>query len=127
MNLSIKLDKIFSIFRDRTSIIIGEKKYSFRYLKLKSDLILKRFKRKRVSRDDVVLIFHKKNIDEFVMMIACIRAGVIYCNVDPELPKERLKNIISNLNPKLFYSKKFSKKEIEIIKSTKILKKKKLN
>ena len=126
MNLSIKLDKIFSIFRDRTSIIIGEKKYSFRYLKLKSDLILKRFKRKRVSRDDVVLIFHKKNIDEFVMMIACIRAGVIYCNVDPELPKERLKNIISNLNPKLFYSKKFSKKEIEIIKSRKILKKKKI-
>ena len=94
MNLSIKLDKIFSIFRDRTSIIIGKKKYSFRYLKLKSDLILKKFKKKRISKNDVVLIFHKKNIDEFVMMIACIRAGVIYCNVDPELPKERLKNII---------------------------------
>ncbi len=109
MNLSIKLDKIFSIFRDKTSIIIGKKKYTYNYLKTKSDQIIAQFNQQNIRIKDVVLIFNNKKIEEFLMMIACLRTGIIYSNIDPSLPGDRIRLIIKNLNPKIFYSKKYTK------------------
>ena len=87
MNLSIKLDKIFSIFRNKTSIIIGKKKYTYNYLKTKSDQIIAQFNQQNIKIKDIVLIFNNKKIEEFLMMIACLRSGVTYSNIDPSLPE----------------------------------------
>lgn len=127
MNLSIKLDKIFSIFRDKTSIIIGKKKYTYNYLKTKSDQIIAQFNQQNIRIKDVVLIFNNKKIEEFLMMIACLRTGIIYSNIDPSLPGDRIRLIIKNLNPKIFYSKKYTKNILKNIDKKKIFRIRKSN
>ena len=39
------------------------------------------------------------------MMIACLRLGVIYSNIDPSLPGDRIRLMVKNLNPKIFLVK----------------------
>ena len=127
MNLSLSLDNIFSKFKNKTAIVIGKRKYKYDYLKRQSDQIINQFRSEKINTKDIILIFNNKNIEEFIMMIACIRSGVIYANIDPTLPLSRISSIIKNLKPKVFFSKKFEKNIIRILEKKKIFKIKKIN
>jgi D-alanine--poly(phosphoribitol) ligase subunit 1 len=127
MNLSLSLDNIFLKFKNKNAIVIGKKKYKYDYLKKQSNQIIEQFKNEKINTKDIILIFNNKNIEEFVMMIACIRYGVIYANIDPKLPSDRIRLIIKNLKPKIFFSKKFNKDILKILDKKKIFKNKKFN
>jgi len=127
MNLSLNLIKVFNKYKNKTAIIIGKKKYTYNYLKNKSDQIISQFKQENINMKDVVLIFNNKNIEEFLMMIACLRSGVTYSNIDPSLPGDRIRLIIKNLNPKIFYSKKYTKNILKNINKKKIFRIRKSN
>ena len=127
MNLSLNLIKIFKRYKNKTAIIIGKKKYTYNFLKIKSDQIISQFKQENINTKDVVLIFNNKNIEEFLMMIACLRSGVIYSNIDPSLPEDRIRLMIKNLNPKIFYSKKYTKNILNNINIKKIFRIRKTN
>ena len=127
MNLSLNLIKVFERYKNKTAIIIGKKKYSYNFLKIKSDQIISQFKQENINTKDVVLIFNNKNIEEFLMMIACLRSGVIYSNIDPSLPGDRIRLMVKNLNPKIFYSKKYTKNILNNINKKKIFRIRKTN
>ena len=49
---------------------------------------------------DVVGIFHDKSPGAFASMLACLKTGLIYTNLDPDSPWERLRKIIQTCEPK---------------------------
>lgn len=48
---------------------------------------------------DVIGIFHDKSPLAFAMMLACLRLGIAYTNLDPESPWERLRKILATCQP----------------------------
>ncbi len=49
---------------------------------------------------DVAAIFHDKSPEAYAAMLACLRLGIIYTNLDPASPWERLRKILSNCAPR---------------------------
>lgn len=56
---------------------------------------------KKLNQGDVVAIIHDKSITAYACMIACLKAGFVYVNLDPKSPEERLSKIIISSQPKL--------------------------
>lgn len=54
---------------------------------------------KGLRRGQVVAMFHDKSSAAFAVMLACLRLGIIYTNLDPDSPWERLRKIISSCQP----------------------------
>lgn len=57
-------------------------------------------KSKRLRPYDVVAILNEKTIDAFALMIACLKLGIIYTNLDLESPPQRLKRMLGTCQPK---------------------------
>jgi D-alanine--poly(phosphoribitol) ligase subunit 1 len=64
-----------------------------------------------ISRGDVIAIFNEKSVLGYSLMLACIKIGVIYTNLDLSSPWTRLGKIINNCLPKAVF---FDKDEEEI-------------
>ena len=56
-----------------------------------------------VVSGDVVAIFNCKTHQAFACMIACLKLGVAYVNLDPSSPVERLKKMLITCAPKLIW------------------------
>src|SRR5438552_4178078 len=54
-----------------------------------------------LGRGDVVALFHDKSSAAFAAMLACLKLGVIYTNLGPDNPWERLQKILRQCEPKL--------------------------
>ncbi|MEY2518433.1 MAG: hypothetical protein QOF24_192 [Verrucomicrobiota bacterium] len=53
-----------------------------------------------LRRGDVVGIFHDKSPGAFATMLACLKIGLIYTNLDPDSPWERIRKMIQTTAPK---------------------------
>jgi D-alanine--poly(phosphoribitol) ligase subunit 1 len=53
-----------------------------------------------IRQCDVVAIFHDKSPAAFAAILACLRLGVTYTNLDPESPWERLRKILVSCRPR---------------------------
>lgn len=54
-----------------------------------------------LRRSDVVAIFHDKSSAAFATMLACLKTGLIYTNLDPASPLERVRKILQSCEPKM--------------------------
>ena len=54
-----------------------------------------------MRQGQVVVMFHDKSPAAFATMLASLRLGLIYTNLDPDSPWERLRKIISNCQPSM--------------------------
>ena len=54
-----------------------------------------------VHKGDVVALFHDKSAAAFATMLACIKLGTPYTNLDPESPWERILKILKSCEPKI--------------------------
>lgn len=52
------------------------------------------------KRGDVGCIFHDKSPEGFACMLACLRLGIVYTNLDPENPWSRLEKILETCKPR---------------------------
>ena len=52
------------------------------------------------KRGDVAAIFHDKSPLGFAVMIACLKLGIVYANLDAESPWERLRKILQTARPR---------------------------
>lgn len=60
--------------------------------------------REGVATGDVVAIFNCKSIYAYACMIACIKVGAAYVNLDPSSPLERLGKMLSTCGPKQLWT-----------------------
>ena len=56
-----------------------------------------------VKQNDVVAILNNKSKTSYAIMIACLKIGAIYTNLDPKSPIERFNKMIAICNPKLLF------------------------
>jgi amino acid adenylation domain-containing protein len=54
-----------------------------------------------VNRGDVVCILNRKSVDAYACMLACLKIGVIYCNLDTTSPGRRIEKMIETCAPEL--------------------------
>ena len=76
-------------------------KTSHRELGLLSDDIAKSLWMRGMRQGHVAAFFHDKSPKAFAAMLACLRLGIIYTNLDPASPWERIRKILANCNPDL--------------------------
>jgi D-alanine--poly(phosphoribitol) ligase subunit 1 len=53
-----------------------------------------------VRPGEVVVLFHDKSPAAYAAMLACLRMGIIYVNLDPDSPWERLARILGTCRPR---------------------------
>lgn len=96
-NLGFSFESVVQKYADRTVLqnpLTGERKT---YLELANlaDIIAKHLVMRGFKRGDVGVIFHDKSAEAFASMLACLRLGIVYTNLDPDNPWERLQKILT--------------------------------
>jgi D-alanine--poly(phosphoribitol) ligase subunit 1 len=56
-----------------------------------------------LRKGDVIAVLNNKSFTAYAIMIACIKIGLIYTNLDPKSPIERFKKMFNICNPSLLF------------------------
>ena len=56
-----------------------------------------------IQKNDVVGIFNDKTYISYSLMIACLKIGATYTNLDPKSPEERFKKMFNLCKPKILF------------------------
>lgn len=56
---------------------------------------------KKIQKNDVVAILNNKSNTSYAIMLACLKIGAIYTNLDPKSPEERFDKMLDICQPKI--------------------------
>ena len=87
--------------KNKIAIRYKEKEINYDQLNKLSNQIANYFLSKGVKSYDVVGIFNTKELLGYASMLACLKIGAVYTNIDEENPMIRLEKIITRCEPKL--------------------------
>ena len=102
-NLGEAFDEVVNLYPKNKALIFPENNQEITYHNLNC-LVEKLIRSNLLSQlkiGDLILIINDKSFECLSLMIACMKLGIIYTNIDPEMPIERIKKIIQKTNPKL--------------------------
>lgn len=100
-NLGVAFQKVVRLYKNRTALIYpatGER-ITYGDLNLLVDRIASILWARGVRHGQVAALFHDKSPAAFAAMLACLRLGIIYTNLDPDSPWERLRKILGTCRP----------------------------
>lgn len=100
-NLKLFFESIVNKYRDSIALHCDNKVYTYKELNEKADLFVKYFISIKLNQGDVVSIASSKRFEDFAVMIACLKLGVAYVNLDIDNPADRISSIIKTSNPKI--------------------------
>ena len=103
-NLGMYFEDIVKEYTSNDAIKYENKTYSYFELNVKANALVQFIVGRGVSQGDVVAIANTKNINSFALMIACLKTGIIYVNIDIEGPGKRLEKILKTCEPKIVFS-----------------------
>ncbi|WP_234393685.1 amino acid adenylation domain-containing protein [Francisella orientalis] len=89
---------------ERTLLIYEGKKISYNELNSLSNRIANYLLSFGVKPHDVVGIFNTKEVEGYASMLACLKIGAAYTNLDEENPPLRLEKILTTCSPRLLIS-----------------------
>jgi D-alanine--poly(phosphoribitol) ligase subunit 1 len=81
----------------------GAGQISYNELNHLSNRIANYLQELKIGKYDVIGIFNTKEIESYALMLACLKTGVIYVNLDVSSPYERIKKIIAQCNPRYLF------------------------
>jgi len=94
-NLGLKFREIARLHSNRSAILRPDcVSTSYADLDQLSNRLARLLQQHELGRGDVVAIFHDKSPSAFASMLACLKLGIIYTNLDPDSPWERLRKIL---------------------------------
>ncbi len=93
-------------FSDRVALRLAEKDYSYQQLDETSNALAGYLQSSSIVQGDVVAIVSTKCFEDFALMIACLKIGATYTNIDIDNPADRIKTILNVCAPKILFSKK---------------------
>ncbi len=114
-NLGTMFSDVASSNNNRPAIIYEECSYSYRDLDILSNQIAHYLINKGINKRDVIAIFNTKELQSYAVMIACLKIGAVYTNIDIDNPIERLKKIFLICEPKLIISDTAVDNDIEAL------------
>lgn len=104
-NLKQLFDSISSKYKARIAIDLDDESYTYQDLIERSDLFALYLQKEHIEQGNVIAIASSKHYDDYAMMIACLKSGITYVNLDLDNPQKRLEDIFSNCEPKFVFSK----------------------
>jgi D-alanine--poly(phosphoribitol) ligase subunit 1 len=75
--------------------------HTYRELDERSNQLGNYLRQKGILPGEVVAILNNKSFDAYALLLACIKTGIIYTNLDVSSPLQRLDKILSNCRPRL--------------------------
>jgi len=100
-NLGMAFEEVASRHASRAAFIYpGGGRFTYAELARLTGRIASGLHARGFREGDVAAIFHDKSPEAYAAMLACLRLGVLYTNLDPESPWERLRKILSNCAPR---------------------------
>jgi len=102
-NLAVAWQQVLRQHAGRTALLYPETGERITYAELEAlaEGIARNMWARGLRPGQVVAMFHDKSPAAFASMLACLRLGVIYTNLDPDSPWERLRRILSTCQPSL--------------------------
>lgn len=102
-NLGSAFQEIARHHAGRTALIYpaSQKRVSYAELGQQAEQIARELWATGLRQGQVAAIFHDKSPAAFAAMLACLRLGIIYANIDPDSPWERLHRILHTCKPAL--------------------------
>ncbi|MGE0588535.1 MAG: AMP-binding protein, partial [Cyclobacteriaceae bacterium] len=95
-NLALKFKEVVELSPEREAIRFPDGvSYSYIELDRLSDILANALQRHGLRPGEVVGIINEKSIYGYALMIACLKTGVVYTNIDGTIPWLRLKRILS--------------------------------
>nr|WKN36983.1 amino acid adenylation domain-containing protein [Tunicatimonas sp. TK19036] len=112
-NLGLYFDKIAEEFNEKTALKYPQgTTYSYKVLQEKSNQLAHWLTKAGIRRGQVIAIFNYKSVESFALMLASLKIGVIYTNLDVSSPIARLSKMIDRCRPKaIFFDSTQSQKE----------------
>ena len=106
-NLGQLFHNVSNSYANKAAIkMVDHTEVSYRELDELSNKIAHFLYTKNLRKNDVVAILNNKSEIAYAIMIACLKIGVTYTNLDPKSPIERFNRMMEVCNPKwLFYYK----------------------
>jgi len=111
-NLPQKFKNTAKIHPDNVAIKTDIKNINYFHLDLLSDNFSKVLIRNNIKKGDVVAIFNTKEIESYALMLACLKIGTPYVNVDINNPTSRILNIFETCRPKCIFTDNVKTKDI---------------
>lgn len=102
-NLSCLLDDVLTVYAMRTALKYTSLEYTYSQLASWTDSLAALLIVKGLKRGDVIAIGHDKDPLSYALMLAAIRLGVAYVNIDVTSPTERNRRILQVSAPKLLF------------------------
>lgn len=101
--LGIAFRDVVAQYAARPALIYPETgaRVSYAELARQVDSIAAALRALELRAGDVTVLFHDKSPAAYAAMLACLQLGVIYVNLDPDSPWERLHRILSTCRPRL--------------------------
>jgi len=117
-NLAKLFYSIVTTYSDKTALYYSQdSQVSFEKLNSLSNQIANYLIEFKVEKYDVIGIFNTKKTESYALMLACLKIGAIYVNLDITNPVERLRKIIDRCLPKyLFFDDESSTEKISCFK-----------
>jgi D-alanine--poly(phosphoribitol) ligase subunit 1 len=111
-NLGNLFSEVLQQSVNNIAIQYQEKAYTYLELDEDSNTVAINLHRLGLKRGDVVAIIHSKEYLSFVLMLACLKTGIIYTNIDPESPVERFRNMLEIAAPVRIFTDQFCSPEL---------------
>ena len=103
-NLGQRFSSIAALAPDQTALVIAatQERASYGELERLSNRLARELVARGLVRGDVLCLMLQKSVVGYATMLACLKLGVIYLNVDSVSPVKRLDSILQIASPKLF-------------------------
>jgi D-alanine--poly(phosphoribitol) ligase subunit 1 len=116
-NLGIALYEVSNKYGTKEAIRYPDgKSYSFNEVNKISNQLSRYLIKNNIGNGNVVAIFNEKSIYGYSLMLACLKIGAVYTNLDVTSPWSRIKRILDTCVPKAIF---FDKESTEIEKNAK--------
>ncbi|MCO6499930.1 MAG: amino acid adenylation domain-containing protein [Vicingus serpentipes] len=103
-NLGQLFEKIAKENSDKNAIqCVDDTSVSYNKLNVLSNKIAHYLLQENIKRNDVIAILNNKTPVSYAIMIACLKIGATYTNIDPKSPIERFNRMVAICNPKLLF------------------------
>ena len=103
-NLALQFEYTVTKNSDCVALKYENKVFSYTQINELANSIARLFLNKGLKQNDVVGIFNTKEEYSYAAMLACLKIGVVYTNIDIDNPSIRLENIFQTAEPKLIIS-----------------------
>ncbi len=115
-NLGILFNEVANTFGEKTAIkFFNDESISYKELNILSNKLANFLLQKGVKRGDVIAILNNKTQISYAIMLASLKIGGIYTNLDPKSPSERFAKMIATCQPKIiFYYNEQTQKDLII-------------